>query len=99
MSQIYLKRCDKCGRLSPLANTPNPAGWQCMADMMHGTLAAIDFCPDCLDEMGIRGMISQRARDRAVGVLKAMIPDSLPDIRSALGFEEIETAILEGAYD
>lgn len=99
MSQIYLKRCDKCGKLSPLANTPNPPGWQSMADMVHGTLAVIDFCPECLDTMGIRAMLTQRVRDRAVGALKAMIPDALPDMRASLGMDEIEAAILSGEYD
>ena len=66
---------------------------------MHGTLATIDFCPECMNEMGIGDMIRQQVRDRAVGVLKQMIPAELGDLRSALGLDEIEAAVQAGDYD
>jgi hypothetical protein len=94
-----MKRCNRCGQISDLANTPNPPGWQCLADTMHGTLASIDFCPSCMDEMGIGTMLRQAVRDRAVGALKAMIPDTLPELASSLHIEQIIEKIEAGEYD
>ena len=78
---------------------PNPGGWHSLMDQMHGTMGVVDFCPDCLSFLGIGDMLTKRARDRAVGVLKQLIPVDLADMREAIGYEGIVAAIEAGEYD
>lgn len=99
MSQIFFKRCDRCGRLSEGANLANPPGWHCMADMMHGTLASVDLCAPCLQETGMRGMLEKRVRDRAVGVLKKHFDrEELASLDMAQLVEKIEAGDYDRAF-
>lgn len=70
-----------------------------MADMGIGTLASFDLCGECIDKTGMRKMFTERLRGNAVGALKQMIPDALPELQAALGFDEIVAAIEAGDYD
>lgn len=99
MSQIYFKRCDSCGIIASQAITPNPPGWVVMADMGIGTLASFDLCATCVDAKGMRKMFTERLRGNAVGALRQMIPDALPELQAALGFDELVAAIEAGDYD
>lgn len=99
MSQLYFKRCNRCAKISEAANTPNPPGWQCLADLVHGTLATIDICPACQENMGLRVLLAKAIRDRAVGELRAAIetdPDKMPP---ALDMAELENRINAGEFD
>lgn len=99
MSLIYFKRCDSCGGISDAASVPNPPGWHCLADNMHGTLATVDLCPGCLETTGLGKMLIKTVRARAVGALKSLLPEELGDVREALGYEQIVAAIEAGDYD
>lgn len=100
MSQLFLKRCDHCGGISEMANTPIPDGWTCLADVGMGTLASFDICAECQENMGIRKMIQSRLQARAVGQLKTLIrPAELPELAKSLHFDEIIAKIEAGEFD
>lgn len=96
MSQVYVKRCNKCGKVAVSPNVPNPAGWQCLADMVHGTLASFDLCPGCQSAMGIKDMLAQSVRDRASTALKSAMNREELD---AITVEALEVRVQAGEFD
>lgn len=99
MSQVYVKRCDRCNKISVCPNIPNPPGWHCLADNVHGTLASFDLCPGCLADTGLGMVLTQRIRTRALGDLKNMIETDPAKIPPTLDVAELEAAIDRGEWD
>lgn len=99
MSQVYVKKCDGCGNVAMIPNTPAPPGWHCLADAMHGTMVSFDICPGCLATSGFGGILTRRIRDRALGDLKNQIAEDPERYVAALPLAEIEAAIERGDWD
>ena len=100
MSSVFVKKCNSCGNFAVSSpNIPNPPGWQTLADMMHGTLASIDLCPTCLEDMGLRTMLAKAIRDRAVGELRKAIETDPEHMPAAVNMAELEERIQAGEFD
>lgn len=100
MSSVYVKKCNSCGNFAVSSpNIPNPPGWQTLADMMHGTLASIDLCPTCMEDMGLRTMLAKAVRDRAVGELRKAIETDPELMPPAVNMAELEERIQNGEFD
>lgn len=100
MSLVYFKRCDRCGKVSDAALVPNPPGWQSLSDLMHGTLAVVDICPECQDAMGIREMLLEKVRNRTVGLLRETIAIApLVGLPPSVTIDELTDRILAGEFD
>ena len=100
ISQIYMKRCDRCGKISELALTPAPVGWVTMMDQGLGTNSCFDICAECTDEMGMTQVVRERLRTSAVEQLKwLMQPEAMPELARSLHYDEIVKKALAGDYD
>ena len=101
MSQVYVKRCDGegCGNIAFMPNVPNPPGWHCLADAMHGTMVSFDICPACIAKSGFGNILTKRIRERALGDLKNQIETDPERYAASLPLAEIEAAIERGEWD
>jgi hypothetical protein len=94
-----VKKCDGCGNVALMPNTPAPPGWHCLADAMHGTMVSFDICPTCSANSGFGNILTKRIRDRALGDLKNQIESDPERYAKALPLAEIEAAIERGEWD
>lgn len=99
MSQVFVKRCDRCHRVAVQPNNPTPPGWQCLADMQYGTLASIDICPECQQDMGLRVLLQKARSDRATGALREWLATNDELVADSINVEELVAAIERGEFD